>query len=139
MELSDYDCYMDVFRPISDLFNAKQNLMDAFQAMSGLINAKQDLPEPEIPKVEEPPHLTEPREYSILTEAESILKEDLDREIERLNKALLNRYSEAHQNHDWKRAHDLLFHGFVKVPNSYESDYSSKATEWIAKAKNLLA
>ena len=139
MELSNYHRYVDVFQPISDLVNAKQNLMDAFQAMSDFINTKHDLPAPEIPKVEEPLQLTEPREYSVLTEAESILKEDLDREISRLGKALLNRYSEAHQNHDWKRAHDLLFHVMVKCPHYYQGDYLVKATDWISRAKNLLA
>ena len=76
MELSGNDCHMEVFQPISDLANAKQNLMDAFQAMSDLVNAKQDLPEREILKVEEPPQLTQPRVYDVLTEAETILKED---------------------------------------------------------------
>ena len=139
MELSNYDRYMDVLQPLSDLVNAKQNLMDAFQAMSDFINTKHDLPAPEIPKVEEPLQLTEPGEYSVLTEAESILKEDLDREIDRLGKALLHRYYEARQNHDWKWAHDFLLYGVVGRPYPYESDYLAKATEWIAKAENLLA
>ena len=138
MKLSDHDCYIDVFRPISDLVNAKNNLMDAFQAMSDLINAEQDLPKSEIPRVEEPPQSTTQREYSVLTEAQSILKEDHYREVDRLGEALLNAYYKALQNHDWKRAHDLLLYGVVGRPYPFESNYLTKATKWIATAEKLL-
>ena len=140
MELSNPDRFRDEFRLTSDLIKAMQDVEYALQAMADLIYANQGSPQTKMPEVEDPPQLTELREYSILTEAENILNnEDPYMEINRLDKALLRQYIEAFRNQDWKRAHDLLLHGVVKRPYSHVSNDLAEARRWIAEAKGLLA
>jgi hypothetical protein len=125
----------DAFQSIPDLIKAKQDVTDAFQAIADIIETNLG---PMIAKGDAPRELAGPR-CGVQAEEESILKEELSGEIARIDKALQIRYIEAFQSQEWKRAHDLLLHGVVKRPSSYERDYSESAKKWIIEAKDLLA
>jgi len=139
MDLGNRDRYKDDIQPTSDLLKAKQEeLKSALQSIADLIDVNRGLLKTKAPNSEHPQSTNAASAYNILSDVENILKNDLENEIEQLEKALISRYVEAIQNQDWKQAHDLLLHAGLKRPKSSESNYTTRAKGWITKAKELL-
>ena len=77
-------------------------------------------------------------QVDILEQAESIVADDLENEVEKMFDRLMDAYREAYYRGERESANDVMFHGLTCFPDRWDDDSIVKASKWLEEAEKLL-